>query len=275
VLTQNNNAGGTKITNLGAPTVNSDATTKLYVDNLDAADGDKSATNEIQNLSEVLTQNNNAGGTKITNLGTPTISSDATTKLYVDNLDAADGDKNATNEIQNLSQVLTQNNSAGGSKITNLADPTNVQDAVTKKYVDDADAVLNSKISNTYAFKSDFQFTNSTGGTLNNQEITLSGDEFGDFTVLSGNTFVAPEDGIYLFVVEGNFSGANTGGRISISANGVKTNISIATSYNTSTTPSYSGSFLYKLNAGEIVRLVGDNIFVGDSFTGRFSGFKL
>ena len=76
-------------------------------------------------------------------------------------------------------------------------------------------------------------------------------------------------------MVEGNFSGANTGGRISISANGIKTNISIVTSYNTSTTPNYSGSFLYKLNAGEIVKLVGDNVFVGDSFTGRFSGFKL
>ena len=169
----------------------------------------------------------------------------------------------------------TLGDDADGNAIINLSDPTNAQDAATKNYVDLADIALGSRISNTFAFKSNFQFVNSTGSTLNNQEITLDGDEFGDFTVIFGNTFVAPENGIYLFVVEGNFSGANTGGRISISANGIKTNISIVTSYNTSTTPNYSGSFLYKLNAGEIVKLVGDNVFVGDSFTGRFSGFKL
>jgi uncharacterized protein (TIGR02145 family) len=46
-----------------------------------------------------------------------------------------DGD--ITNEIQNLSQILTQNNDGGASQIKNIADPTDAQDAATKAYVDE------------------------------------------------------------------------------------------------------------------------------------------
>ncbi len=45
-------------------------------------------------------------------------------------------DGSVTNEIQNLDEVLTQSNDAGNKNITNLADPVNAQDAVTKAYVD-------------------------------------------------------------------------------------------------------------------------------------------
>ena len=45
-------------------------------------------------------------------------------------------DGSITNEIQNLDNVLTQNNSAGNKKIVNLANPTDAQDAVTKAYTD-------------------------------------------------------------------------------------------------------------------------------------------
>ena len=42
---------------------------------------------------------------------------------------------------QTLTEVLTQGASAGNNKITNLMDPAADQDAATKKYVDDNDAV--------------------------------------------------------------------------------------------------------------------------------------
>ncbi len=48
-------------------------------------------------------------------------------------------------ETQNLGQVLTQGNDAGGQKITNLATPTANADAATKQYVDNADAVTRSR----------------------------------------------------------------------------------------------------------------------------------
>ena len=43
---------------------------------------------------------------------------------------------NATTATPNLASVLAVNNSANNSKITNLANPINAQDAVTKQYVD-------------------------------------------------------------------------------------------------------------------------------------------
>lgn len=57
----------------------------------------------LAGLQEVLNHNNNAGGLKITNLGSPQANTDAATKAYVDA--HVDGDGNATNEIQDLSLV--------------------------------------------------------------------------------------------------------------------------------------------------------------------------
>jgi hypothetical protein len=51
-------------------------------------------------------------------------------------LNVDDADADSTNEIQNLSQVLSEGNDAGGSIIANLADPVVAQDAATKAYVD-------------------------------------------------------------------------------------------------------------------------------------------
>jgi hypothetical protein len=97
-----------------------------------------------ENLSETLAIGNSAGGyqidmnlNKIIGLGNPTLPQDATTKIYVDTLvEATSGQGSSPSTIPTLTQVLSAGNSANGLKITNLADPTENQDAATKAYVD-------------------------------------------------------------------------------------------------------------------------------------------
>lgn len=127
VLTKSNNAGTLKITNLGAPVAASDAATKSYVDEQNNLDLDKDPNNEIQDLSQVLTKGTDAGGKKITGLGTPTLANDAATKNYVDS--------------KTLADALAKGNDAGAKQIKNLAAPTDANDAVTKNYVDTQNAL--------------------------------------------------------------------------------------------------------------------------------------
>ena len=86
---------------------------------LNVNDADADATNEIQDIS--------TDGTA----GDISLSSGSSLTLNVD-----DADADATNEIQDLGEVLTEGNDGGGAAITNIADPTNAQDAATKAYVD-------------------------------------------------------------------------------------------------------------------------------------------
>lgn len=51
---------------------------------IDVADNDNDPTNELQSLNQVLTKSKDAGGLQIKNLGTPTVGTDATSKVYVD-----------------------------------------------------------------------------------------------------------------------------------------------------------------------------------------------
>ena len=107
-----------KITSLGTPTENTDATTKLYVDTEIA--------NAEVDLSSVDT-NINMNSNKITSLGAPTANTDATTKLYVDT--------EIANAEVDLSSVDTNIN-MNSNKITSLGAPTDAGDAATKTYVD-------------------------------------------------------------------------------------------------------------------------------------------
>jgi uncharacterized protein (TIGR02145 family) len=67
-------------------------------------------------------------------------------------------------ETQNLDDVLTQNNSAGNNNITDLGDPVNDQDAVTKVYVDELEA----KISAMFKLIDDFfKVSDIDGNTYN------------------------------------------------------------------------------------------------------------
>jgi hypothetical protein len=52
-----------------------------------------------------------------------------------------DADKDPTNELQTLAEVLTKSNNAGAIKITNLGAPTAATDAATKNYVDSQNAL--------------------------------------------------------------------------------------------------------------------------------------
>ena len=101
VLSANIDANTYTITDLGAPSADSDAATKLYVDsglNDHATDTGTHGVGEIVGVSEAQTLTNKTLGTgnalsadldaddqKITNLGTPTAPGDAANKAYVDN----------------------------------------------------------------------------------------------------------------------------------------------------------------------------------------------
>jgi hypothetical protein len=96
------------------------------------------------------------GGFKITNLGTPSSNTDASTKAYVDTSIAnlIDGAPSTLDTLNEIAAALADNASfsdtvvlksgstmsgalaMGTNKITGLGDPTNAQDAVTKYYLD-------------------------------------------------------------------------------------------------------------------------------------------
>jgi len=140
-----------KITGLADPTLAQDAATKAYtdlqitnliaaapgaldtLDELAAALGDDAsfATTVTNSLAAKLPL---AGGTmsgaiamgtsKITGLGTPTVSTDAATKAYADTMLPLAGGT--------MSGAIAM----GTSKITGVGNPTNAQDVVTKDYLD-------------------------------------------------------------------------------------------------------------------------------------------
>jgi hypothetical protein len=319
VLTSNPDAGTKRIQNVGAPVNNTDVATKRYVDEQHALDLDTDPTNELQNLAEVLTKGNDAGGKQIKNIVAPTDASDAATKNYVDTQHALDLDQSITNEIQDLTlntgtnvlkisnnsnatdinltpykqtltytpatnnlaisggnnvtisstltQVLTTNPNAGAIRIQNVGTPTVNTDATTKGYVDNA-------IATTFAFKTNFNFTNSSGSTVNDQEMIFTTEEFDSFNVLASNAFTAAENGTYVFMVDGVYNTSSAGGQISLLYNSIKRPISIVVPFG-STVPRYNATFMFQLTAGQTVKIIGDSVLNGASFTGTFFGYKL
>ncbi len=230
-------------------------------------DSDGDPTNELQNLAEVLTKSNNAGGLKITNLGAPVVATDAATKNYVDAQNALDLDKDPTNELQTLAQVLGRGNNAGGLKLTNLGAPTVNSDATTKQYVDNA-------IATNYAFKVPYTYTN-PGGTVTNQVVNFGADIYDDFNVTSANRFVTPSTGYYMFFIDGTVNNNNI--ILSVRVNGTtvyqakksEERIGLAVFIN------HSLSLMLKLSQTDFVELVITSNTPGDNVVGALFGYKL
>ena len=269
VLTKSNNAGGVKITNLGAPTAGTDAATKNYVDAQNALDLDQSSTNEIQDLAlntstNILNITNNTGATPI-NL-TP-YKQTLTYTPATNNLAISGG--NSVTVSTTLSQAITNGGATGanGNRIQNMGTPTLPNDATTKSYVDNALAL-------TYAFKTNFSYSNSSGLPVNDQEMVFTVEEFDSFNVLSANSFTASQSGTYVFMVDGVSNISSSGAQISLLYNGVKRSIPIVLPFGV-TIPRYNATFMFQLTAGQTVKIIGDNISSGASFAGFFFGYKL
>lgn len=244
---------------------------------LDVADNDNNPTNEIQDLSltsNVLKITNNVTATNI-NLAPYLDNTDNQLLTYTpatNNLSISSG--NNVTITQTLAQVLTAGNDAGARKITNLQAPTANTDATTKKYVDDADAVLASRISTTYAFKTAFAYTNGGSIVQNDQTIPFTTEDFDDFNVLSAASFTAAENGTYVFMIDGTYGAISAGGQLSFLVAGVKYPVAIVQPWG-GTFARYNATMMFKLTVGQTVSLVGDNILVGGQFAGSFFGYKL
>ncbi len=269
VLTRSNNAGGIKITNLGAPTAGTDAATKNYVDAQSALDQDKSMTNEIQDLTlntttNILSITNNTSATPI-NL-TPYRQTLAYTPA-TNSLSISGG--NAVTVSTTLSQAIINGGATGanGNRIQNMGAPTSPNDATTKVYVDNA-------LARTYAFKTNFSFTNTSAVPVNDQEMVFTVEEFDNFNVLAANAFTASENGTYVFMIDGVYNAAISGGQISLLYNSVKRSIPIILPFG-STVPRYNATFMFQLTAGQTVKIISDNVLSGASFAGFFYGYKL
>nr|WP_321412602.1 hypothetical protein [uncultured Allomuricauda sp.] len=87
-------------------------------------------------------------------------------------------DSDPTNEIQDLEQVLTEGNDAGGNVISNLGVPTLDNDAVTKAYVDAIS--INGAVDASATEKGIVQLTGDLAGTATNPEVANNAIDSGN-----------------------------------------------------------------------------------------------
>jgi len=145
------------------------------------------------------------GGESYTIIGTSQLLS-VPYALYAETAgNMSDYDTDETNELQDLSQVLSENNDANTTQIKNLANPTESQDAVTVAYIDALmDLLEDSGAITATDFSSDTQNPNA-GDTViftatSGLNVTEWHWDFGD-----GNTST-DELPIHTYSIGGNFS---------------------------------------------------------------------
>ena len=159
IPTANINLNGKKIIGLGTPTLTTDAATKGYVDSSigsismsitlqgDVTGSGNTGSNITTTLNKRLDQINlpttslNLNSQKIINLATPTLTTDATNKSYVDGktwIASQITDFDTQVRLSRLDQMASPITSlnANSQKIINLAAPTLSTDAVNKNYAD-------------------------------------------------------------------------------------------------------------------------------------------
>lgn len=232
---------------------------------LDVADNDNNSSNEIQDLALNTSTNVLSLTSDATTVDLTPYKQNLTYSPATNNLAIAGG--NNVTISSTLTQVLTNNPSAGNIKIQNVGTPTAATDATTKGYVDTA-------LATTYAFKANFVYTNSTGSIVNNQDMPFVTEVFDNFNVISGATFTAAEAGTYVFMLDGIYNTAIAGGQLSLLFNSIKYPVTIILPFG-ATVPRYNASYMFQMSVGQTVKLVGDNVSPTASFNGQFFGFKL
>jgi hypothetical protein len=199
------NAGSAgTITGLTAPTNNTDAATKLYVDTsisdlISSAPGTLDTLNELAAalgddpnfattvMNEIATKVSKAGDTmtgvlamsnqKITGLGAPSADTDASTKLYVD--------QQRDTRLALTGGTMTGAIAMSTNKLTGVGDPTDAQDAVTKNYIDTlfgstvsaADSAAAAAISESNAAGSASDASNSAAAALVSEQNALASEQ--------------------------------------------------------------------------------------------------
>jgi hypothetical protein len=137
VLAVNNGANNLQIKNLAEPTDSEDAATKNYVDN--ATSNNTTLTDGsvfVGNASNVATAVALSGDVTISNTGVATISDNAVSTSNITDANITNSKLDKANIPLSGFGAATADVNLGTKKITNLANPTDIQDAATKQYVD-------------------------------------------------------------------------------------------------------------------------------------------
>ena len=153
-----------KLRNVGAPSANTDAATKKYVD-------DNSSGSPATSRLTVDSDFDMNDKYRITNLKSPTDVDEAVTKSYTDNL----LNTNLANYVKRDGSVtMTGDFNTGGHKITNLRSPSSNSEPATKSYTDSNFLKLDGtkKMSGNLDMNSN-QIENLDTPTNNNQPTTL------------------------------------------------------------------------------------------------------